>query len=120
MPDYRRIEEMNWKVICRRYGWDPVLPHEVHDADNGILFSERDQNMKRPPYDWKITDPGWRIKLAFWSPRRAEAMWLRRYRFLTGGRLSWWDHLMLDFYNKKLLKETKHAPHRTIGPGASR
>lgn len=120
MPDYRRIEDLNWRAICARFGWNPVLPKEVHAADNALLFSERAALMKRPPGVWSETDPGFRIRIAGWSPRKAEKMFLRRYRELTGQPNSLWDRLMLVLNNKKLLKETQDAPDWNPRKGAVR
>lgn len=112
MNDYRVVEERVWRAICARYDLSPVLHFSIHDADNGICFSERDQNMKRSPYPWRIPDPNYRIKLGLWSNRRAEKMFLRRWKQLRGLPLTLWDRITLKFNNKKLLKETSNAPHR--------
>lgn len=97
LPEYYVLELKNWKVIAYRFGLPVTLPHDVHQADNAILFSERDQNMKPPPYAWKLPDPGYRVKLHFWSAKKAEKMFLRRYRELTGTQTRW-ERFMEGFW----------------------
>lgn len=83
LPEYRAIEDKLWHVICERFCINPVLPESVGEADNGILFSERDQGMQPPPFAWKIHDPGWRIDLSFWPAARAREKFIARFNELT-------------------------------------
>jgi hypothetical protein len=103
LGDYRELEGRIWYAICAAFNLSPVMPDEVHEADNAILFSERDQNMAPPPYAWKLPDPGYRIKVKQWGPAKAERMFLKRWRELTNQQ-TWWEgtcnaakNLVLDF-----------------------
>lgn len=82
LPQYKALEEKIWLAICERFNLPPTLPACVHEADNLILHSEREQNMKTPPLDWGIADPGHRVDLKFWDQAKAEQKFLQRYRFL--------------------------------------
>lgn len=79
LPQYRDLEDKLWAVIARRFDLSPVLPKSVHEADNRILNSERDANMKAPPQDWGIPDDGSRVALEFWRAEDAEAWFLHRF-----------------------------------------
>lgn len=86
LPDYRLIEGGVWLRIAERFGVDPVLPAEVHEADNRILVNERDALMATPPYDWALDGlERLDVDVVGYSPRDAE--WLYRMRLRDLGVL---------------------------------
>lgn len=82
LPQYRDLEDKLWAVIAKRFDISPVLPTSVHEADNRILNSERDANMKAPPQDWGVPDDGSRVRLFFCDAQWAELWFLQRFKEL--------------------------------------
>lgn len=41
LPEYKRLEDLNWFVISAKYGLDYELPQCVKDADATMVFVER-------------------------------------------------------------------------------
>lgn len=82
VPQIRAIEEKIWHAVAAAFGLSPMIPVEVHDADNRIIADEMAQGM------WE-SDPLYRnplgIELQFWDPGRAEIYFLDTFRKLTRG-----------------------------------
>lgn len=81
---YREFEGRLMAAICERFGLPAEEPDEVKHADKRLLFTEQRDLMGRPPKAWK--DPA---KPLFYyirplSAGAAEAMFLERFRELTG------------------------------------
>ena len=87
-PAYRRQEAVIQHLICRKYGLSLSEPISVHIADQQMLSAERDQLMR---LDFKISDK-WHsleaasIKIARWTPEKAEKMFLKRFKQLYKGK----------------------------------
>jgi hypothetical protein len=85
---YRVAERRLMRAVCERFGLDPEEPKEVKTLDSRVLENEALELM--PPIPGRKTWTGHRpvpdVEIRCWSPRRAEAQFLRRYELLTGGR----------------------------------
>lgn len=87
-PAYRRQEAVIQHVICRKYGLSLTEPDSVHIADQQMLSAERGQLMR---LNFKISDI-WQtraaanVKIARWTPEKAEKMFLKRFKELYKGR----------------------------------
>ncbi|MBV48220.1 MAG: hypothetical protein CMN10_06625 [Roseobacter sp.] len=79
----REIEDRVWQAVAAAFGLSPVMPDEVHEADNRIIADEMRQNMHEcdPKYDDPLG-----VELEYWDPVRGEREFLELYRMLTGGR----------------------------------
>lgn len=129
-PLYLPLERGWWRVGMAKFGLPAELSPEVKQADRDICLSERDGNMKSPPGPWVVKECGFRIRVKCWSPKKAERMFLLRYRELNEEKLNWYERLQLawnrlkyiDFVdnNEKLQKETEDAaaPYRYRSKGA--
>jgi hypothetical protein len=81
---YREVEEKVMAVVCEKFGLPIEQPQTVTEADNAMLYAERNQLM--PPVEW---DTKWGdekaacVKIRCWSPDVAKTMFLARYYELT-------------------------------------
>lgn len=84
IPQIRQIEDRIWLAVAAAFCLSPLIPHEVHEADNRIIADEMDQGMHEP-------DPEYReplgVTLEFWPPSVAEVHFLDAYRKLIDGRI---------------------------------
>ncbi len=86
LPDYQRIEELNWHVIAEKFGLPAKIPRAVHKADYQMLRTEQVQLM---PYceftdKWQADSiPG--LGVTGWLPTEGEAKFLNRFYELTRG-----------------------------------
>lgn len=73
LSGYKEIEANLMRAICARFGLDPVQPESVTEADNRILFTEREALLSTPPaaWDFEVT-PLPNVDLRCWQPRLAE------------------------------------------------
>jgi hypothetical protein len=53
MPNYQWAEAKLWRVICARFGLDPEMPAEVHQADMVMLATEKRDLMPEHPDPWE-------------------------------------------------------------------
>lgn len=53
IPEYRKIEQRVWDVICEHFDIDPVLPESVKRADIVTLATERRDLMPSHPEQWE-------------------------------------------------------------------
>lgn len=91
MPQYQRIEHLNWVAIATRFGLPLELPQCVKDADIAMLFAEReavmapllDSTLERS-WGMGLVTPLWfdPQKIECWSPRRARWRFLERFHEL--------------------------------------
>ena len=85
LPDYKRIEQLNWAVIAEKFGLPPELPPEVHEADVAVFFTE--QALLLPPmpardeHDAKARAP---VEILSLGPNAAERLFLTRFYELSG------------------------------------
>lgn len=89
LPDYERIEALNWKAVAERFNLPQVMPQCVHEADTAMLWVERHHLLATPPRPWNLPEPtvdlsGVVIKAL--APGQAEARFLLRYHELTSNR----------------------------------
>lgn len=86
LPDYRRLERLNWTVIAPVFGLPLKLPACVHEADNRLLIAERNALMpcKQGHWNYIKTKPA-NIEIVGMPPAEAEQLFLRRYWQLTVG-----------------------------------
>jgi hypothetical protein len=84
LPDYARIEALNWAVIAEKFGLPIELPREIHAADISVYLTERDALMPPMPGDTGY-DQGERapVKILSLAPNAAEYLFLQRYYDLT-------------------------------------
>lgn len=87
LPDYKKIEERNWRVIAEKFRLTPVLPECVHVADIRVYLTERAALM--PPHDedvgLAVYDPA-PVTIRALAPNAAEKLFMERYYELT----RWW------------------------------
>lgn len=85
IPQIRQIEDRIWHAVAAAFGLSPVLPAEVHEADNRIIADEMAQGMHE-------CDPEYReplgVTLEFWGPKEAEREYLATYRALIEKRMA--------------------------------
>ena len=80
LPDYQRVEHLNWLAIARAFNLPEVLPAEVHTADRNMLTVEKAALMHPLP-EWE-TDfgmPAQLVHIRAWEPKVAERRFLRRF-----------------------------------------
>ena len=82
--EYRRQEAVLQHLICRKFGLALIEPPSVKIADNQMLWAERNQLMKINFREAEIWGDGTAagIKIARWSPKKAEKMFLKRFKEL--------------------------------------
>jgi len=87
LANYATIEASVWLAIAVRYGVDPILPPEVHEADNRILLTERTALMPRAER-WAQDDEVTPLPVIIegWSPPVAEQRYLDRFGVVEAGR----------------------------------
>lgn len=87
LADYRNAEALVWKAIAEKFGLSSVLPEEIHQADNELLFTERRDLFPYVHPEWnqtvkKVYEPLAHVEIAGWYPNKAEAYFLKRFREL--------------------------------------
>lgn len=82
LTNYKEIELNVMLSICKKFGLPNIMPTEVHEFDNRILFNEK---VLLAPVDWGWSlDPIPDLDLTFpWSPAEAEARFLFQFNQLT-------------------------------------
>lgn len=95
LPGYRDIEDRVMIAICERFGLDYItnpfaMPSAVKLADNRILLTERDQNMRPTDHVWGLAQAAagagvgpLDVTLQFWSPAEAEEQFLAEFAAIT-------------------------------------
>lgn len=84
LPDYKAIEELNWRAIATKFNLPMDLDPLVKDYDIRICIDEREYlGMRRGNLDWAISGKPLYVKIEGWEPRYAEGAFLDRYRELT-------------------------------------
>src|SRR3990167_7917384 len=87
LPDYKRIEQLNWAVIAEKFGLPAELPPEVHDADAAVFLTE--QALLLPPLPARgeyAAQAGAAVEILSLAPNAAERLFLARFYELTRGR----------------------------------
>lgn len=86
LPDYRRVEDLNWRVIAEKFGLDYDMHPSIHQADVAVLLTEMKHLL--PPFQW---DHGMQgepadVQIMCLSPEEAESLFLHRFFELTKGQ----------------------------------
>lgn len=83
--EYMPVEALIMKAICKKFRLPEEEPVSIKEADNAMLFTEKDQLL--PPMDWdfkwgdiKSAD----VKVKCWAPEVAEVEFLHRFYELNG------------------------------------
>lgn len=86
-PVYREVEERIQNAICDRYGLPREMPKSVHEADIRMLYTEKEQLLPRMAWvtKWSVDERPANIVLPTWKPRKAEKMFLKRFKELYKG-----------------------------------
>ena len=95
VPDFVKLEDKIMDRIAARFKLkgSPSIYGAVKTVDNWLLWQEGEQLLENPALlaEWHVPRLSWpdapkrfRIKPPGWSPRRAEAEFLRMYRDLWG------------------------------------
>lgn len=85
MPDFKDAEDEVMEAIAERFGIDPVMPQEVHEADSRILLDERAALMPST-HVWDIDGlQPLGVHIQGWAPEVAEERYLDRLCELQPG-----------------------------------
>ena len=86
LPDYKRIEALNWAAVAEKFGLPTKMPEEVHAADYVMLRTEQCTLMPHcehtPAWAEHATDA---VNINCWAPEEAERQFLARFYELTRG-----------------------------------
>jgi len=91
---YRRVEHPLQKLIAERFGFAVVEPVSVKQADNLMLYAEKNQIMNVPfeasdfQCGGKIDTTPASITIERWSPEQAKKMFLDRFEELYSWRVN--------------------------------
>lgn len=89
MPAYVKAENRLMGSICVRFGLEPEMPREVHEADGRILHDERSALLGPSPRPWndalEALEP-LGVSITGWDPPLAKYEYLNRFHELTGVR----------------------------------
>jgi hypothetical protein len=84
LSDWKELEHRLYGVIATKYGISPIIPPEVKNVDDRMLFTERrDIQPDHLPWTWRRQPYLWRVKP--WGPKRAKREFLRRFHALRKG-----------------------------------
>lgn len=83
VPDYSKLEELNWIAICNAFRLPYKLPPIVKTMDMRICLDEQRELMAPPPFPWDA-DLGEPIGVTICGlpPLEAEELFLRRFHDL--------------------------------------
>lgn len=82
LTGYKAAESRVMAAVCDRFGLAHEMPPEVHEADERIIA---DELVNLVPMDWhaRYAGRGLGVRLRYWSPEDAEAMFLSAFRDLS-------------------------------------
>jgi hypothetical protein len=88
LPEYRRVEDTNWRVIAEKFGLPFVMPRAVKDVDGTMLWAERRELFHGDaPRAWGMgvpePNPYPELGAIGLPPTTAKWHFLARYRELT-------------------------------------
>lgn len=90
LTNYKATENRQWEAIAAAFGLPTELPESVKEADNAMLFVEKDQLLDTMPPEFEaswgmgcVRRPGLDVRLHLLSPRAATAVFLKRFKELT-------------------------------------
>jgi hypothetical protein len=80
LKEYAGFEEVLITHIFARFNVSKSFnSKEIINADEAVLSAESYQVMSCPPVDWGISVPPADIKVQFWTPKKAEQNFLKRF-----------------------------------------
>lgn len=80
LPDYRRLEIINWVAIVAKFAQLPVfLPQCVHRADRALLVTEQAALMPNSESGWTEGVTAAPSVIRGWIPHHAERVFLDRF-----------------------------------------
>ena len=89
-PHYLAVEKKLMEAIVRKFGLSSAMPESVKEADNHLLWVEKQQLMQptdwRNPGDWDVQPPNPNFsipKIGGYFPRAAENLFLDTFEQLT-------------------------------------
>jgi hypothetical protein len=83
-PAYRKVEEIVMNAICKKFDLPLTQPASVTEADNALLYAEKEQLM--PPVTWDIkygSEVAADVQLKCWNSDVAQVEFLHRFFELT-------------------------------------
>ena len=85
-PTYREVESGVMDAVCTKFGLPQSQPRTVTDADNSMLYVEKDALLWPIAWETKWGTPAKHvtINIRCWSPEVAKTMFLSRFYQLTG------------------------------------
>jgi hypothetical protein len=84
LPDYNRIEALNWAAIAEKFELPVDIPDEVHAADWAVLRTEAEDLMPKTTRQWGFQQPAADVVILALNPEWAKLLFLNRFRKLTG------------------------------------
>jgi hypothetical protein len=82
--EYRRIEDMNWRVaIAPAFNLPLELDPLVHEADNAVLLAEKDAIMTEAPFPWDVPGTAADVIIHCHAPHVARELFIERFIELT-------------------------------------
>jgi 5'-deoxynucleotidase YfbR-like HD superfamily hydrolase len=86
MPQYKKLELLNWRVIAERFRLPDDLPQCVHDADNAVLLAEANEFFDSSQINLIGVLPSIqpaRVSIHYLLPETAKQRFLDRFHDLT-------------------------------------
>jgi hypothetical protein len=84
LPQYKRLEHRNWKVICERFDLNPLMEPIIKEADMLAMFCEKKSFLPHHSFKWceqeKYAPLAWEIKPM--SAGKSEIEFLNRFHHL--------------------------------------
>lgn len=84
IPQFKEVEEVLMSAICTRFGLPQIQPPQVVEYDRRIVIDERDMLLAPSQLAWPALE-GYKplgVSINAWSPDRAKAEFLNRFRQL--------------------------------------
>jgi hypothetical protein len=92
LPEYKRMEALNWLAIAERFRLPNEMPQCVHYADNAVLLAEANEFFAERLEHLCIIDMPGHVKsadvpLRCWSPESARRAFTLRFHELIADRI---------------------------------
>lgn len=100
MDNYKALEKAGQRVVCRAFGLPPDEPEEVKYWDSVMLVTEQRDLLNNAIPDFDIKPLPYKIKP--WSSRKAEKLFLMRFKELSGADLTLYERARLWFLRREL------------------
>lgn len=86
IPQIREIEDNILRTIMRRFTLPEEMPYEVREADNSILFDERDALLEPTEKDWDFVCKPLGISILPWTSQSSKSLFLDKFTTLMNQR----------------------------------